>query len=209
MQVPTVAPHTAKAGGFRMRDKPSLRRALRQARRALSPASRTAASARAVAAVAASGLLRPARVVALYAPLADEADPTGLEPFLRSHTIVYPRTTTDRGAPALAFGVSRLDELVPRGPWSIREPDPTFPPSDPDLVVVPGLGFTASGDRIGYGKGYYDRTLARLRADRPGVTAVGFGFRIQLVDALPVDVHDQPMDAVFTEDGLVAGARPR
>lgn len=67
---------------------------------------------------------------------------------------------------------------------------------------MPGLGFTRDGARIGYGGGYYDRALRALRAARPDVLAVGFGFALQVVDALPVGPHDAPLDAVVTEAGF-------
>lgn len=187
-----------------MHDKAAVRRHLRQARRRLSAVERFDASEKAVDVLARSGLLEAARVIALYAPLVDEADPTGLEGRLADRIIAYPRTTIVEGDPCLVFGASRLADLEPRGPWAIREPEPSLTPIEPDVVVVPGLGFTADGARIGYGGGYYDRTLARLRAQRGSVVAIGLGFHIQLVPELPVDEHDQAMDAVLTERGLVA-----
>ena len=165
------------------------------------------ASARAIEALVGSKLPEKARIVALYAPIRDEADPTGLEAYLPNQTIAYPRTEIRDGHPILAFGVSRWIDLKPRGRWAIREPRATTIWTDPDLVIVPGLGFTPAGDRLGYGRGFYDKTLARIRTRNPSVVAVGFGFRVQLIDALPVEAHDERLDAIVTEDGLVAAAR--
>lgn len=73
---------------------------------------------------------------------------------------------------------------------------------EPDLLLVPLLAFDASGRRLGYGGGFYDRTLARLRAAGP-VSAIGFAYAAQQVDEVPADETDQRLDAVVTEAGLV------
>ena len=71
----------------------------------------------------------------------------------------------------------------------------------PDVVLVPLLGFDLSGMRLGRGGGYYDRTLAELRARRD-ILACGVAFHMQMVDKCPSAPHDQALDAVLTEDGL-------
>jgi 5-formyltetrahydrofolate cyclo-ligase len=73
---------------------------------------------------------------------------------------------------------------------------------EPDLLVVPLLAFDAAGRRLGYGGGFYDRTLAGLRARGP-VTAVGFGYAAQEVDEVPADETDQRLDAIVTEAGVI------
>ena len=81
-------------------------------------------------------------------------------------------------------------EIPEEGPWV-----------EPDVLIVPLLAFDARGYRLGYGGGFYDRTLAGLRA-RHGVLAVGFAFAAQEVDVVPVDGFDQRLDAVVTEQGV-------
>jgi 5-formyltetrahydrofolate cyclo-ligase len=71
----------------------------------------------------------------------------------------------------------------------------------PEVLIVPLLAFDARGYRLGYGGGFYDRTLAGLRAQGP-VRALGFAFAAQEVEALPTDAFDQPLDAVVTEKGV-------
>ena len=78
--------------------------------------------------------------------------------------------------------------------------DPTG--SDPDILIVPLAAYDARGYRLGYGGGYYDRTLERLRAIRPTL-AVGFAFSGQHTSALPVEPTDQPLDAIVTENGVL------
>ncbi|MEL6127014.1 MAG: 5-formyltetrahydrofolate cyclo-ligase, partial [Pseudomonadota bacterium] len=73
---------------------------------------------------------------------------------------------------------------------------------EPDTLIVPLLAFDRAGYRLGYGGGFYDRTLECLRAMRP-TRAVGFAFAGQEVAAVPREATDQPLDAMVTERGLV------
>jgi len=72
----------------------------------------------------------------------------------------------------------------------------------PDVVIVPLVAFDAQGRRLGYGGGFYDRTLERLRAAGP-VFAVGFAYAAQRADTLPQERTDQPLDAIVTEQGVL------
>ena len=72
---------------------------------------------------------------------------------------------------------------------------------EPEVVIVPLLAFDARGYRLGYGGGFYDRTLAGLRARR-SVLAVGFAFAAQEVDDVPIDGFDQKLDLMVTEQGV-------
>lgn len=101
-----------------------------------------------------------------------------------------------------------LDELA-NGRFGILEPRsecqrPTVP--DPDaVVIVPGIGFTREGHRIGYGGGYYDRFLA----GHPG-PKIALAFDLQMLDSFRPEPHDVPVDAVITETAVYwAGARGR
>ncbi|MCC6863977.1 MAG: 5-formyltetrahydrofolate cyclo-ligase [Rhodobacteraceae bacterium] len=72
---------------------------------------------------------------------------------------------------------------------------------EPEVLIVPLVGFDARGYRLGYGGGFYDRTLAMLRAKRPTI-AVGFSFAAQELPEVPIDEYDQRLDAIVTEKGL-------
>lgn len=82
----------------------------------------------------------------------------------------------------------------------VAVPERDVEPTWPDVVIVPGLAFTAQGDRLGQGGGWYDRFLADVRSD---CTAIGVCFAEQIVDSLPVEAHDVVLDRVVTDRGLL------
>ena len=73
---------------------------------------------------------------------------------------------------------------------------------DPEVLIVPLLAFDTRGYRLGYGGGFYDRTLQALRLRRPTL-AVGYAFGAQQVSEVPIDEYDQCLDAIITENGLL------
>jgi 5-formyltetrahydrofolate cyclo-ligase len=79
-------------------------------------------------------------------------------------------------------------------------PEADVEPSWPDVVIVPGLAFTAAGDRLGQGGGWYDRFLSAVR---PDCVSIGVCFAEQVVAALPVEVHDVTVDHVVTDRGVL------
>lgn len=107
------------------------------------------------------------------------------------------------------FHLEDMSELV-EGAYKILEPredlrkvpGKILQPEDLDLVMVPGTAFDARGGRMGQGKGYYDRLLARARKDAP---LVAIAFECQMFPSIPVDAHDVYMDLVITETGTYSG----
>jgi len=167
-------------------------------RDALSPERRARASSAAARHLLAHDVARPAAKTAAFAPIRAEADVSLL--FDRPY-LAFPRV----GPTGLHLHWSRPEQLVPRPPFGIPEPTPDMAVAELDaidLVVVPGLVFDARGGRIGYGKGYYDRLIERLRSRAPAVRCVGFAFEAQVVDAVPGEPFDQPLDGLVTEAGL-------
>ncbi len=90
--------------------------------------------------------------------------------------------------------------LVP-GAFRVMEPMDEAPLVQPDIVLVPLLAFDDRGYRLGYGGGFYDRTLEVLRAEAP-TQAVGIGYAGQRVESLPIDAYDQRLDWIVTEQGV-------
>jgi 5-formyltetrahydrofolate cyclo-ligase len=89
--------------------------------------------------------------------------------------------------------------LVPGG-FGLSEPHRNWPKVEPDVLAVPLLAFDANGYRVGYGAGFYDRTLLRLRSSKP-VLAAGFAFSVQEFCEVPHDENDQKLDWMATEIG--------
>lgn len=143
--------------------------------------------------------LPEAAVVAGYWPLAHELDP---RPAMRrlsaaGHRLALPRMQGPR-AP-LAFHAFAWPDPLFLGRFGVREPDAAAAICRPTVVLVPLLGFDRQGHRLGYGKGYYDRTLRALRAEGSGCLAVGLAFAAQEVAELPATASDEPLDLVITE----------
>jgi 5-formyltetrahydrofolate cyclo-ligase len=90
-----------------------------------------------------------------------------------------------------------------KGSMNIDRPDDTAPIVEPDVLIVPMLAFDRSGFRLGYGGGYYDRTLEKLRAKKT-IIAIGAAYAAQEVAAVPHDGHDQPLDYIVTENEVIA-----
>lgn len=96
------------------------------------------------------------------------------------------------------------DPLVP-GAWDIPVPVDSAPEVLPDVLLVPMLAFDRKGFRLGYGGGFYDRTLEKLR-ELKKVVAIGVAYHAQMVDEVPVGIHDAPLDYVMTEQETFACA---
>lgn len=95
------------------------------------------------------------------------------------------------------YPISSLEDLSP-GVMGILEPQKGVPETE-GILLVPGLAFSPSGDRLGYGGGYYDRYLS----SHPDLLAFGLGFSEQLLPTVPHDEGDVPLDGIFLDDGRV------
>lgn len=145
--------------------------------------------------------LPPDATVGGYHAIGEEAD---IDPLLtalhqRGHATGLPRVAAP-GAPLAFHAWAPGDDLV-RGYRDIPEPAPETAPIEPHVLLVPMLAYDATGHRLGYGGGFYDRTLEALRKARP-VLAIGIAYSAQRVDSLPGAAHDQRLDAVLTELGV-------
>jgi 5-formyltetrahydrofolate cyclo-ligase len=167
------------------------------ARDALS-AEHRAAAAQAIAARGLPVAIMPGVVVAGYYPIRSEIDPTPLMQKLAAQgaRLALPAIVA-RDQP-LAFRAWSAGDSLVRGRLGIFEPSPDAPPVVPDVVLVPLAAFDRSGQRIGYGAGHYDRSLAPLRAAGP-VVAIGVAFAAQEIEAVPALPHDVALDYVLTE----------
>jgi 5-formyltetrahydrofolate cyclo-ligase len=141
-------------------------------------------------------------IVAGYFPFRDEADPRALMDVFaaKGHPLALP--CVESGRP-LVFRAWKMGDAMHTNPmaYNIPEPSPSAPAVTPALVLVPLLAFDAVGHRLGYGGGYYDRTLDAMRRQVP-VLAVGVAYAGQEIATLPREPHDHALDGVITETGL-------
>ena len=177
--------------------KKELRGALLGLRDALPPTAR-AAAAEAIAKRAFPVSITPGMIVSGFSPMKTEINPLPLM-----------RKLADAGASlALPVIVGRGHALIMRawnfgapleaGQWGIREPTPDAPEVAPDILIVPLVAFDRAGHRIGYGAGYYDMTIAALRAKKK-IVAVGIAFAAQEISKVPATERDERLDLVLTE----------
>jgi 5-formyltetrahydrofolate cyclo-ligase len=181
--------------------KAAIRREAQAKRDALAPDLR-AAAAQTIASRPFPVALAQGAVVSGFMPLKSEINPL---PLLRKLAeggarLALP-VVAGRGKPlimrAYAFG-----DMLASGQWGIREPRPEAPEVIPDILLVPLLAFDRSGHRVGYGAGYYDMTIAALRA-RQAVTAVGMAFAVQEIPLVPAGPRDARLDLVLTEHEVI------
>ena len=141
-------------------------------------------------------------IVSAYWPLKDEID---LRPWMRSLvvsgvTVALP-VVVGPALPLRFHAWTPDDPLARRGVMDIPEPPADAPVVVPAVLVVPLLAFDHCGCRLGYGGGYFDRTLAAMRlSGRP--LAVGVALAAQQVERVPTDSNDQPLDFIVTEQGI-------
>lgn len=143
-------------------------------------------------------LLAPGKVVSAYWPLPGEIDPRPLMAALaaRGARLALP-VIIARGEP-LIFREWQAGDALERRAFGLMEPGGHAPELTPHLLLVPLLAIDPDGNRLGFGRGYYDRTLAGLRASGAPL-AVGLSYEAQLVAAVPVDEFDQPLDWLLSE----------
>jgi 5-formyltetrahydrofolate cyclo-ligase len=153
--------------------------------------------------------MAPDNIIAGYMPIGSEID---CLPLLNRLTA----TGVPVGLPAVAAPDAPLvfrrwlpDDPLVMGSFGISEPTEAAQQVTPQVVLVPMLAFDRQGHRLGYGGGYYDRTLKALRAASNGggdIVAIGVAFAGQLRDKVPVTHDDQPLDWILTEVGAACVA---
>jgi 5-formyltetrahydrofolate cyclo-ligase len=174
-------------------EKAELRRDARAGRRTLAGADFAAQIARHAEALQ----IPKGSVVGGYHAMPEEADPARLLERLveLGCHIAFPRMA-GKGLPLEFHRVPDGEVLAP-GAFGIHEPLESWPRVVPALLLVPLLAFDASGHRLGYGGGFYDRTLALLN-----VPAIGIAYAGQEISSIPFEPHDRTLDMILTEQGI-------
>ena len=179
--------------------------ALRQsalARRDAIPASERVAAVETVLQRPFPVAVAPGAIVSGYSPMKSEFNPV---PLLRKLAdagakLALP-VTPKRGNPLIMRAWAFGDEMA-AGVWGIREPKPEAPEVFPDIMLVPLAAFDRNGHRIGYGAGYYDMTITRIRGKK-AVTTIGLAFAAQEIERVPATAFDARLDLVLTENETI------
>ncbi len=184
--------------------KPSLRRRILGRRDAMDPCIRTDLSRAIVRDIVETSVYRRSNTVMAYASFGSELQ---TDEFMRhvidqGKILLLPRVNGQKELLEVYWVRDPVQDLQ-AGTWGIREPRPDrctrVEPAIIDFVLVPGLAFDRRGGRLGYGGGFYDKLLADGLS--PCAWLVAGAFECQMVEKVPVDEHDMPMDVVVTENG--------
>lgn len=145
--------------------------------------------------------LEPDMVVSAYWPIRSEVDPRTIFPLIREKRarIALPRI---QGG-AMHFHRWEDGDKLEKGDFGLLQPAADAPLLEPDILLTPLSVCDTSGGRIGYGKGYYDRSISRIESQK-AVTVIGLAFSVQLVDHVPQESHDRKLDFLVTEKGCIA-----
>jgi 5-formyltetrahydrofolate cyclo-ligase len=188
-----------------MNDKPlkaEIRKQRLAARDLLDPETRIEFSLRAGELAAPLITFQPGTIISGFFPIRSEIDARPLMDVLRSRgaklclPIVQDKTT-------IVFReLVRGAELIDTG-FGTCGPGPEAAMLDPEIMIMPLSAFDRQGGRIGYGAGYYDRAIAKLMQQSRKPRLYGFAFSCQEVETVPMESHDQPLDAIITESGVL------
>ena len=182
--------------------KKELRQHLRQATEAISPEDLHTRSLRACNLLMTTPEYQRAEIVMVFLSLPNEIDttPLVLHSWRDRKRVLAPKVSWEQRR-MLPIEIRSLSDDVSQSPMGLREPAQgvPIPVAIIDLVVVPGLGFDTHGNRIGRGRGFYDRFLAH--PDWNG-TACGLAFEEQVVDEVPITEHDMQVDMLVTDESI-------
>jgi len=176
--------------------KQEIRQHMRERKAMLTTAEREAAAATVFAAVERTEEFKSANRILVYHSLPDELSTIGfINKWEQRKQLFLPRVN---GEDLELLPYSRTS--LHTGAFRIKEPDGTET-ADPDtmeLIIVPAVALDPKGNRLGRGKGFYDRLLARTDA-----ATIGVAYNFQLVDSIPVEPHDKPLDIVITQSRII------
>ncbi len=143
-------------------------------------------------------------IIGGYWPIQSEINPFPLLQIFeeRGYALALPCLVPEGEGYRMIFRRFSLGDDLVSGPFDIHQPADEADEIAPDIVLMPLLAFDEQGWRLGYGGGYYDRVLARLRAQKD-VKGYGVAFSGQQLAEIPFEVHDQPLDGIFTEQGVI------
>ncbi|MEP3276811.1 MAG: 5-formyltetrahydrofolate cyclo-ligase [Stappiaceae bacterium] len=144
--------------------------------------------------------IEPGQVVAGFWPIRDEIDPRPLMNAirLRGHRLALPIVAH----PTLLFRELLPDAALVKAGFGTMGPGPDVPEIRPDVLLMPLAAYDQRGERIGYGKGHYDRAIAALEEKGP-VKRIGLAFSLQEVPEVPTEAYDKRLHQILTEQGVM------
>jgi len=144
-----------------------------------------------------AGMVGEGKIIAAYLPIRGEVDILSFIPMAYKNSFCLP-VVVGKGK-SLIFRAYRSDMMLEKGDYGVDVPSAREPEMVPDIVLVPLVAFDAVGHRLGYGAGYYDRTIKQLRESKKGVQIIGVAYGRQQVEHIPSEPHDEKLDRVVTE----------
>jgi len=142
------------------------------------------------------------RVISGFWPVRSEIDMRPLLHEFSAQQVQVCLPITGAAETPLTFRAWHPDDLLETGSYDIPEPMSSRPLCQADLMFVPLLAFDDQRNRLGYGGGYYDRTLAQYLAAGHKFIAIGVAFDEQQVEHVPIGIYDRPLDAILTPSGI-------
>ena len=191
--------HSAEGSSdLNRRAKSRLRKLARRVRSRLTPLDRRMAAYALAGHAHRIARIAPGQVVSCFSTFGDELDTAPMMAALARSGVPLALPVVGRRNQPLTFRRWRPGDAMGRGPFGIAQPLPSAPTVKPTVLLVPLLAFDRRGYRVGYGGGFYDRTLAAARSERR-ITALGLAFSVQEISRVPTDRFDEPVDGVLTE----------
>jgi|MDSW01.1.fsa_nt_gb 5-formyltetrahydrofolate cyclo-ligase len=176
-------------------DKTQLRKDMKHKRSLLTETERRDFSEQAARRLMSLKIMLNAQSIGLFSSVGEEIDTAVLYDYLSEsgRQVFFPRM--DKASRSLNWGHVETLKTMVQGPYGIFEPElATDCTAQLDLIVVPGLGFGLNGGRLGYGAGWYDRTLKHFKGP-----VVGLGYDCQVLESVPTEAHDRPVHWIVTE----------
>ncbi len=197
---------TAEIGVTNIDEKKSLRETVRKKRDSMTAAEVEAKSAAIAEKLMATAEYKKAKVVLFYAAKGNEVA-TGkmIEKALKEDKKVLLPITNTAAKEIEISEITNYTSDLKKGAFGIMEPNRKTAPvvGKIDAVIVPGVAFDKEGHRLGYGHGYYDKLLHKLAGKNTGLVKIGLAYDCQVVEKLPRESHDHPMDVIVTESCVI------
>lgn len=148
-------------------------------------------------------IISPGAQVAVYCAMRGEVDMADLLGKLQVRGNITALPVVDDVSKILRFLEVSPDSALVNGKFGTQCPAPHLPEIIPEVVIVPLLAFDKNGNRLGYGGGYYDATLAHLRSRNEKLLVIGVAYAMQRAENVPTHSGDQKMDMVVTEEDII------